>query len=71
MDISAHQPQYLEPNVVQFMKTRGRSKTLWGTNGPVVPAKESIQYITTQMGLKENVADMILRHNAAKLLKLQ
>jgi len=70
MDISAHQPQYLEPNLVHFMKTRGRNKVLWGTNGPVVPAKEAIQYITTQMGLKENVQDMILRGTAAKLLKL-
>lgn len=71
MDISAHQPQYLEPNVVQFLKTRGRTKTIWGTNGPVNPAKNAIEYITGPMGLKENVADMLLRHNAAKLLKMK
>jgi len=68
MDISAHQPQYLEPSVVQFLKTRGRAKTIWGTNGPVNPAKQAIDYIKNSMGLKENVQDMILRNNAAKLL---
>ncbi|MDP2659206.1 MAG: amidohydrolase family protein [Dehalococcoidia bacterium] len=70
MDISAHQPQYLEPNVIQFLKTRGRAKTIFGTNGPVNPAKQAIEYIKTQMGLKENVQDMILRTNAARLLKM-
>ena len=71
MDISAHQPQYLEPSVIQFMKTRGRSKVIWGTNGPVNPARQALDYIKTQMGLKENVAGMILRGNAARLLGIQ
>lgn len=70
MDISAHSPQYLEPSLVQFLKTRGRDKVLWGTNWPGVTHKEAVEYITTGMGLKEHVMNKILRENAAKLLKI-
>ena len=55
---------------IQFMKTRGQNKVIWGTNYPAVTHKEAIQIIRTELGLSEKVADKILHGNAARVYKL-
>lgn len=70
MGIDAHAPQYLEPSVVSFMKTRGKTKVLYGTNFPAVLHKESVNYLREHMGIKEATADLILHDNAARVYGL-
>ena len=68
--IDAHNPKYLEPSLLQFMKTRGQNKVIWGTNYPAVMHKEAIQIIRTELDLSDKVADKILHGNAARVYKL-
>ncbi len=70
LGIDAHHPKYLEPNLVHFMKTRGRNKVLYGTNYPAVLHSESIACIRNDLGLKEEVAEKILHANAARVYGL-
>lgn len=70
LGIDAHNPRYLEPTLVHFIKTRGQNKVLYGTNYPAVTHKDSIEYIRNEMGLKEKVADKLLFANAARVYGL-
>lgn len=67
--IDAHMPKYLDPALVQFLKTRGRGKVMWGTNYPTIYQKESLDQVK-EWGLKEEVEKLLLRDVAAKVLKL-
>jgi uncharacterized protein len=70
LGIDAHHPRYLEPSLVNFMKTRGQNKVLWGTNYPAVLHGEAIPVIRGELGLTERVAEKILHGNAAKVYGL-
>ena len=70
LGIDAHHPKYLEPNLVQFMKTRGQNKVLYGTNYPAVTHAEFIACIRNELGLTEKVAEKILHRNAAQVYGL-
>ena len=70
LGIDAHNPKYLEPTLLHFMKTRGQNKVIWGTNYPAVMHKEAIQIIRNDLGLTEKIADKILHGNAARVYKL-
>lgn len=65
--IDAHMPKYLDKSLVNFMKTRGKAKTIYGTNG--------LSWKVTLEQLKELVPDdearrLIIRENAVKAFKL-
>jgi predicted TIM-barrel fold metal-dependent hydrolase len=70
LGIDAHHPKYLEPSLVQFIKTRGQNKVLYGTNYPAILHGDSINVIRNEMGLSEKVADKILHRNAAAVYGL-
>lgn len=70
LGIDAHHPKYLEPSLVQFIKTRGQNKVLYGTNYPAILHGDSINVIRNEMGLSEKVADKILHRNAATVYGL-
>lgn len=70
LGIDAHNPKYLEPTLVHFMKTRGQNKVIYGTNYPAITHAESIACIRNELGLTEKVADKILRGNAARVYGL-
>lgn len=68
--IDAHHPKFLAPSLVQFMKTRGQDKVLWGTNYPGILHKDSLDCINKEMGLKDAVKEKILWKNAQKVFNL-
>ncbi|MCK0513198.1 amidohydrolase family protein [Aromatoleum buckelii] len=70
LGIDAHHPKYLEPTLIQFMKTRGQNKVIYGTNYPAVLHGESIACIKNELGLSEKVAQKILHGNAAAVYGL-
>ncbi len=70
LGIDAHNPKYLEPTVINFMKTRGQNKVIYGTNYPAVLHGESIACIRNDLGLSEKISEKILHRNAAQLYGL-
>lgn len=68
LDISAHLPKYLEPAIVQFMNTRGRSKVLFGSNAfGLKRCKDQLM----EMPLKDETKQKVLRDNAVRVFNLR
>ena len=67
VDISAHMPKYLEASLVRFMNSRGRNKTLWGSNG--LDLKVCLDGFYA-LNLKDETNKRVLRENAIELYKL-
>ncbi len=70
LGIDAHHPKYLEPSLIQFIKTRGQNKVLYGTNYPAILHGDSINVIRNELGLTEKVAEKVLHRNAAAVYGL-
>lgn len=66
---SAHMPRYWHPALVDFLKTRGKGKVMFGTDFPVLMHKVCIGQIE-QMNLPEDVKVLLLRETAVKVFKL-
>lgn len=67
--IDAHMPRYLDPSLLNFLKTRGTRKVLWGTNYPAIYHRESLEQIL-EWNLKPEVESALLRGNAIKVFNL-
>lgn len=67
--IDAHLPKYLDPSLLNFLKTRGKGKVVWGTNYPTIYQKESLDQVK-EWGLKEEIEKLLIRDTAMKVLKL-
>jgi len=67
IDVSAHLPRYLDPSIINFMNTRGRSKCLFGTNG-IGLARCKEQFM--ELSVKDETKQAVLRDNAIKVFKL-
>jgi predicted TIM-barrel fold metal-dependent hydrolase len=70
LGIDAHHPKYLEASLLNFMKTRGQNKVIWGTNYPALMHEEAIRVVRTDLGLSDKVAEKILHGNAARVYGL-
>lgn len=70
LGIDAHHPRYLEPTLLQFIKTRGQNKVLWGTNYPAVMHKDAIEVIRNELDIPEKIVEKILHKNAERVYKL-
>ncbi len=66
---TAHAPKYWDPSLVQFVKSWGKDKVLYGTDFPVLSHKESLLQIES-LGLKEESKSKLLWENALKVFKL-
>ena len=64
---SGYAPKYWRPEMLQFMDSRrGRNKTIWGTDYPLVRHAESMQQIK-ELGLKPETLQAVLHDNAARV----
>jgi hypothetical protein len=67
---SGYAPRYWRPEMLQFMDSRrGRHKTLWGTDYPLVRHEESMKQIA-ELGLKDETVRALLNENARKVYGL-
>ncbi|NPV23302.1 amidohydrolase family protein [Bradyrhizobium aeschynomenes] len=69
IDTSAYTVKRYPPEIVQYMKTNGRRKVLFGTNYPMItPAKahEGLE----ELGLDAEARELFLGGNAARVFKL-
>ncbi len=61
---SGYAPKYWQPELLRFMDSRrGRSKTIWGTDYPLVRHPESMEQIR-QLGLRPETLQAVLHDNA-------
>lgn len=67
LDVSAHNPKYLDKSVIQFMDTRGRDKVMFGTNS--WPFKFILDQFYV-LPIREETKQKVLRDNAMRVFKL-
>lgn len=70
LGIDAHNPKYLEPNLIHFMRTRGKNKVIWGTNYPAVLHADAIATIRRDLNLSEETAHKVLHGTAERVYQL-
>lgn len=63
---TAHAPKYWEENVVNFIRSRGRDKVVFGTDYPVLDYPETLEQID-DLGLEPAVERKLLYENAREL----
>ena len=66
IDLTAHAPKHYPPQIVEFMRSRGQDKVLWGAFHPAISWKRAREEFD-QIDLKESVRRKILRENAKKV----
>ena len=66
---SGYAPRYWRPEMLQFMDSRrGRHKTIWGTDYPLVRHEESMRQIA-ELNLKPETVRALLNENASQGLR--
>jgi predicted TIM-barrel fold metal-dependent hydrolase len=68
--MDAHMPRFWSESLLQFIKTRGQDKAIWGTNGPTAFTHSHILSQVDELNLKPQIKRKLLRDNARKVLKL-
>jgi predicted TIM-barrel fold metal-dependent hydrolase len=69
IDTSAYLPRYYPPQLLQFMRSYGSHKVLFGSNFPQLPLTRCIQQIS-ELGLSAEVEARFLHENARRIFKL-
>ncbi len=70
IDLSGWSPKYFEPKLVQYMSTLLKNKVLFGSDFPVIAPERWLDDFA-KLPVKDEVRPLILKENAAKLLKLK
>ncbi|MBI2753124.1 MAG: amidohydrolase [Betaproteobacteria bacterium] len=70
IDLSGWSPKYFSPLLVQYANTLLKDKVLFGTDYPVI-APERWLADFDKIGIKPEVRPLIMKENAARLLKLK
>jgi predicted TIM-barrel fold metal-dependent hydrolase len=70
VDLSGWSPKYFEPKLVQYANTLLKNKVLFGSDFPVI-APERWMEDFNKAPFKDEVRPLILKENAAKLLRLK
>ncbi|MEO8323745.1 MAG: amidohydrolase family protein, partial [Actinomycetota bacterium] len=69
IDTSAYSSNRYPAALVEFMKGRGRSKVMFGTNYPMMTAERALADLDS-LGLEVEAADLFLDGNARRVFKL-
>lgn len=69
IDTSAYTVRRYPPQLVQYMRTNGRKKVLFGTNYPMITPTKALQGIET-LGLDEDGLELFLGKNAQRVYQL-
>ena len=70
IDLSGWSPKYFEPKLVQYANTLLKHKVLFGSDNPVIQPDRWIEEFD-KLTIKPDARQLILKDNAAKLLKLK
>jgi uncharacterized protein len=69
IDTSAYLPRYYPPQLLQFMKTYGKEKVLFGTNFPQLSLEKCVEQVY-ELSLPDGARDNFLFRNAQRVFKL-
>ena len=69
IDTSAYLPRYYPPQLIQFMKTYGRDKVLFGSNFPQLTLDRCMTQVR-ELGLPAEIEVKFLRDNARRVFGL-
>jgi predicted TIM-barrel fold metal-dependent hydrolase len=69
IDLSGWSPKYFPPQLVQYANTLLKDKMLFGTDFPLITPDRWIADFD-KIGIKPEVRPLIMKDNAAKLLRL-
>ena len=69
IDLSGWSPKYFEPKLVQYANTLLKDRVLFGSDNPVIQPDRWLADFE-KLPIKPEVRPLILKENAAKLLKL-
>lgn len=69
IDTSAYLPRYYPPQLLQFMRSYGSDKVLFGSNFPQLPLTRCMQQVK-ELGLSSEVEARFLHKNARRIFKL-
>jgi predicted TIM-barrel fold metal-dependent hydrolase len=69
IDTSAWAPRYYPPQLIQFMRTVGRGKVLFGTNFPQMPLERCVRELQ-DLDLPEETRRDFVRENARRVFRL-
>ncbi len=69
IDTSAYTAMRFPPELIQYMKTNGQKKVMFGTNYPMIPHAKCLEDLDT-LGLSKEVEDLFLFGNAKRAFKL-
>jgi predicted TIM-barrel fold metal-dependent hydrolase len=70
IDLSGWSPKYFPPQLVQFANTQIKNKILFGTDFPLITPERWLKDFETA-GFKDEVKPLILKENAATMLRLK
>jgi predicted TIM-barrel fold metal-dependent hydrolase len=70
IDTSAYKAKRYPPELVAFMKARGRKKVLFGSNYPMLMPQAALEGFDA-LGLDEEARRLFLRENAQKVFRLE
>ena len=70
IDLSGWSPKYFEPKLVKYMNSLLKHKVLFGSDFPVIAPERWLDDFE-KLAVKDEVRPLILKANAAKLLKLK
>lgn len=70
IDTSAYLPRYYPPQLLQFMKTYGKEKVLFGTNFPQLSLEKCVAQVY-ELNLPDEAKDHFLFKNARRVFKLE
>jgi len=69
IDTSAYLPRYYPAQLLQYMKTYGQDKVLFGTNFPQLSLEKCVEQVY-ELGLSEEVQAKFLGKNAQRVFKI-
>ena len=69
IDTSAYLPRYYPLQLLQYMKTYGQDKVMFGTNFPMLSLEKCVQQVN-ELGLADDVKAKFLFQNARRVFKL-
>jgi uncharacterized protein len=69
IDLSGWSPKYFPPILVRYVNSILKHKMLFGSDWPAITPDRWLSDFET-IGIKDEVKPLVLKQNAAKLLKL-
>lgn len=66
IDTSAYTARRYPPELVEYLRGHGRRKVLFGTNYPMITAKQALEHLDG-LGLDQEATELFLHGNAARL----